>query len=135
MFIAQPASYFGIYQFAGAERFPYARLLQASNYVSQEPYSSIDVQKARDALTKFFQRNGFFEAQVQPQIQTDKTNGLVNVDFRVTLNRHAKFGDILITGTTPDESEHVKDVLGSLRARMRMAAVRSGMAHIPKLDG
>jgi len=31
IFIAQPALYFGIYQFSGAERFPYARLLQASN--------------------------------------------------------------------------------------------------------
>ena len=129
IFIAQPALYFGIYQFPGAERFPYARLLQASNYVSQEPYSSIDIQKARDALIKFLQRNGFFEAQVQPQIQADKTKGLVNVDFKVTLNRHAKFGDIDITGTTPDETEHLKDILHSLRARMRMAAVRSGKTY------
>jgi len=113
----------------GAERFPYARLLQASTYVSQEPYSSIDIQKARDALIKFLQRNGFFEAQVQPQIQPDKTKGLVNVDFRITLNRKAKFGDVVITGTPPDETEPLKDILHSLRARMRMAAVRSGKTY------
>jgi len=129
LFIVQPAVYFGIYQFPGAERFPYARLLQASNYVSEEPYSAIDIQKARDALTTFFQRNGFFEVQVQPQLQTDKTNGLVNVDFKVTLNRHARFGDIVITGTTPDETEHLKGILQSLRARMRMAAVRPGKTY------
>src|SRR5438552_3396228 len=111
MFIPQPATYFGIYQFSGAEQFPYARLLQVSSYVPQEPYSTVDIQKAQDALTKFLQRNGFFEALVQPNVQTDKPNGLANVNFKVTLHRHAKFGDIEITGTTPDETEHLKDIL------------------------
>ena len=129
IFILQPAVYFGVYQFPGAERFPYARLLQVSNYVSQEPYSSVDIQKAHDALTTFFQRNGFFEAQVQPDIQTDKANGLANINFKVTLNRQAKFGDLALSGTTPDETEHLKSILHSLRARMRMAAVRAGKAY------
>src|SRR5207237_1968207 len=81
------------------------------------------------ALIKFFQRNGFFEAQVQPEIQTDQTNGLANVNFKVTLNRQAKFGDLVLNGTTPDETEHLKGILHSLRARLRMAAVRTGKAY------
>src|SRR5207249_7986946 len=129
MFIAQPASYFGIYQFPGAERFPYARLLQASSYAPEEPYSAVDIQKAQDALIKFLHRNGFFEAQVEPNVQTDKPNGLTNVNFKVTLNRQAKFGDIAITGTTPDETEHLKDLLRSLRARIKMSAIRAGKAY------
>jgi outer membrane protein assembly factor BamA len=129
MFILHPAVYFGVYQFPGAERFPYTRLLQASNYVSQEPYSPVDIQKASETLVKFFQRNGFFEAQVQPDVKTDKAHGLANVNFKVTLNRHAKFGDLVITGTTPDETDQLKDILHSLRARIRMSAVRSGKSY------
>src|SRR5262249_20173905 len=33
MFVLQPAIYFGMYQFPGAERFPYARLILAASYV------------------------------------------------------------------------------------------------------
>jgi outer membrane protein assembly factor BamA len=129
MFVLHPAVYFGVYEFPGAERFPYTRLLQASNYVSQEPYSPLDVQKARETLVKFFQRNGFFEAEVQPEVQTDKANSLANVNFKVTLKRQAKFGDLVITGTTAEETDHLKGVLHSLRARLRMSAVRSGKAY------
>jgi outer membrane protein insertion porin family len=129
MFILRPAVYFGIYEFPGADRFPYTRLLQASNYVSQEPYSPVDIRKATDTLVQFFQRNGFFEATVQPEIQTDKINGLANVKFKVTLNRQAKFGELVISSRQPDETGHVKDILHSLRARIRMAAVRPGKAY------
>ena len=62
VFILQPAIYFGMYQFTGAEEFAYARLLQIANYVQQEPYSSIDIANAQDSLVKFLQRNGYFQA-------------------------------------------------------------------------
>jgi outer membrane protein assembly factor BamA len=126
VFILQPAVYFGVYQFPGAEQFGYARLLQVANYVSQEPYSSIDIQKAQSSILTFLQRNGYFKAEVHPDVQVDKKNQLANVNFKVTLNRLAKFGDILIQGTTPDETEHLKDSLRSLRARIKMSAVREG---------
>ena len=129
MFILHPAVYFGVYQFPGAQEFPYTRLLQASNYLSQEPYSPVDIRKATETLVKFLQRNGFFEAQVRPEVKTDSAHGLANVDFRVTLNRRAKFGDLAITGTTPDETAHLKDILHSLRARIRMSAVRPRKAY------
>src|SRR5215510_12194859 len=100
LFVLQPAIYFGIYQFPGAERFPYSSLILAANYVPQEPYSAVDIQKAQESLLTFLARNGYFEAQVHPEIRLDKANGLANVDFQVTLNRLAKIGDILIKGTT-----------------------------------
>src|SRR5207237_5428222 len=71
-------------------------------------------------------RNGYFQSEVNPEVQVDKTNGLANVNFRVKLNKLAKFGDIVIQGTTPDETEHLKASLHSLRARMKSSAVREG---------
>src|SRR5499433_3307071 len=126
VFVLQPAIHFGIYQFPGAERFPYNRLILAANYVPQEPYSSVDIQKAQESLLTFLQRNGYFRAEVSPEIQVDKDKGLANINFRVTLNRLAKFGDIIIQGTTPDETDHLKDSLRSLRARLKSSAIREG---------
>ncbi len=126
IFILQPAVYFGMYQFPGAEQFPYARLLQVANYSPQEPYSSLDLQKAQDSLLQFLRRNGYFQAEVQPELQLDNANGLANINFKVKLNRLAKFGDIIIQGTTAGEIEHLKGSLRSLGARMKMSAVREG---------
>src|SRR5262245_50658126 len=113
VFVLQPAIYFGLYEFAGAEKFPYARLLQATNYVQQEPYSALDIQRAKESLRAFLQRNGYFQADVSPEVQIDKAKGLATVNFRVILNRLADFGDIVIEGTTPDETEHLKQSLRS----------------------
>jgi outer membrane protein insertion porin family len=126
IFVLQPAIYFGMYQFQGAERFPYARLIIAASYVPQEPFSFIDIQKAQASLLTFFRRNGYFHAEVKPEVQVDQATGLANVNFHVTLNQLAKFGDILIQGPTPDEIEHLKSRLRSLRARFRSAAIREG---------
>jgi len=126
IFILQPAVYFGMYQFPGAEQFPYARLLQVSNYSTQEPYLTADVEKAQTSLENYFRRNGYFEAQVEPDVKTDNTNALANVNFHVKLGRLAKFGDIVIQGTTPEMTRQLQDSLRTLRARIRMAAIRTG---------
>jgi outer membrane protein insertion porin family len=126
MFVLQPAIYFGMYRFPGAERFPYARLIIAASYVAQEPFSFIDVQKAQASLLTFLRRNGYFQAEVNPEVQIDRPNGLANVNFHVKLNQRAKFGDILIQGTTPDETEHIKRSLRSFRARLKSATIREG---------
>ncbi len=129
MFVLQPAVYFGMYQFPGAEKFAYSRLLQVSNYAIQEPYSPVDVQKAKESLTTFFRRNGYFQPEVQPEVRTDAATGLANVDFHVKLNPPAKFGDVEISGATPEETEHLRNTLRSLRARLRMAAIRKGKTY------
>ena len=61
MFVLQPAVYFGMYHFPGAERFSYPRLVQASNYSAQEPYSAFEVEKARDDLRDAFQPERFLQ--------------------------------------------------------------------------
>ena len=126
IFVLQPAVYFGMYRFPGAERFPYARLIIAASYVPQEPFSLIEIQKAQASLLTFLRRNGYFHAEVKPEVEVDQTNRLANVNFHVTLNQLAKFGDIIIQGPTPDEIEHLKSRLRSFRARLRSAAIREG---------
>jgi outer membrane protein insertion porin family len=124
--VLQPAIYFGMYLFPGAERFPYARLIVAAGYVAQEPFSFIDIQKAQTSVLTFLRRNGYFRAEVKPEVQVDQAVGLANVIFHMTLNQRAKFGDILFQGTTADEAEHLRRSLRSLRARLRSAAIREG---------
>jgi len=126
LFVLQPAIYFGMYQFPGAERFAYSSLILATNYVPQEPYSSVDIQKAQESLRTFLARNGYFEADVRPEVRVDKAIGLANVDFHVTLNRLAKIGDVIIKGTTDKEAEHLRSSLRSLRARLKSSAIREG---------
>jgi outer membrane protein assembly factor BamA len=129
MFILQPAVYFGIYEFTGAEHFPYTRLLQAANYSPQAPYSTVDIQKATESLTTFLRRNGYFESEVHPEVQMDKASGLANVNFHINLNRPAKFGDIVINGPSEDQSNHLKDLLRSIRARLKGSAIREGTTY------
>ena len=129
MFVLQPALYFGIYNFPGAQRFPYARLLQVSDYPPRGAYSPVDISNTRNSLLHFFQQNGYFEAEVHPEIETDTAHGLVNIEFRVTLHRHAKFGKIILDGAPPDLKDDLRGSLQSVWARIRGVAIRSGKSY------
>jgi outer membrane protein assembly factor BamA len=126
VFVAQPAYYFGVYEFEGARGFTYTRLLQVANYSSAEPYSHVDTKGAEDSLQTFLRRSGYFEATVESHLQTDTTNRLVNVNFQVTLNRRADFGEVHIEGPTPAETARLQNSLKSLHAILFGHAVRQG---------
>src|SRR4051794_8953225 len=69
LLILQPGMYFGMYEFPGAlNRFAYTRLLQVAEYPPQGPYSILDVERASKRLVTFYQRSGYFQAQVHPEI-------------------------------------------------------------------
>src|ERR1700730_7451799 len=88
LFVLQPAYYFGIFEFGNATTmFSYPRLLQVSNYPSQQPYTGIRVEEAESALLNFFHRAGYFQATVEPELQSDATHGIVNVLFHINLKR------------------------------------------------
>jgi len=125
-FILQPALYIGLYQFPGAERFPYALLIQVSRFSAQEFYSPFDINNAQQALLQHFRQNGYFQSRVNPAVRPDTTHGLANVDFKTTLGPRAKFGEVLIEGATPEETRQIRDFFRSFRARLRQAAVRPG---------
>ena len=130
LLVLQPASYFGIYLFPGATgHFAYSRLLQIASYPPKGAYSPIDVQDATDALGTFFRRSGYFQAEVRSEVTTNPPWGIVNVVFHTQLNRRAKFGEVLIRGTTDQETTHLRGALHSFMARLRRSAIRPGKTY------
>ncbi len=127
LFVLQPGLYFGVYTFPGMKGpFSYSRLLQVSNYPPEGPYTPVDVEQARQGLLKFFERSGYFLAQVKPEIITDPQHGLVNVAFHTTLGKRAKYGDVTIEGASPKNTAMLKSKLTSTMARLRGSSIRKG---------
>jgi outer membrane protein assembly factor BamA len=126
LLIAEPAVWFGIFEFPGAEQFPYSKLVQIANFPPQAPFNAGEVQKDSDALLRFFQQEGYFEAEVRPQVNLDTVHNLANVRFVVSLNRRAKFGTIAIANATPPEAAQMTRSLQGVKARVRGAAIRPG---------
>jgi outer membrane protein assembly factor BamA len=126
LLVLQPGLYFGIYEFPGSKNFPYSRLLQVANYPPEGPYNRSDVTQASEALTKFFQQNGYFLAKVAPQIDTDAAHGIVNVRFVVDQGRLARFGQVTLTGASEAQTAQLQAKLKSKLARLRSSAIRAG---------
>ncbi len=101
LFVIEPAVYYGIFQFPGAERFPYSRLVQVANYTSQSPYNASEIEHDRQLLVRFFQQTGYFQAKVSTTLKIDTQDEIVNVLFHSDLGRKAKFGTVDIAGLPP----------------------------------
>jgi len=129
LYILEPAIYFGIFQFPGAERFTYSRLVQIANYPPEAPFNAGDVEKDRQSLLTFFRQEGYFQVEVEPEVKVDDTNHLANLFFHVALKKRAKFGAIDIEDTAPDDVAKLNKSLQSLRARARGAAIRTGKTY------
>ena len=129
LYILEPAIYFGLFQFPGAERFAYSRLVQIANYPPDVPFNTGDVEQDRQNLLTFFRQEGYFQAEVKPDVKVDAANRLANVLFHVMLKQHAKFGVIDIADAAPDDVAKQNRSLQSLRARVRGAAIRPGKAY------
>lgn len=126
LLVLQPACYFGIYTFPGAERFSYARLIQVTNYPPEAAYNSGDIQEATNNLVRFFRQQGYFLVKVQPETLLDTQHRLANIAFHVTLNRKSKFGRVEIAGTDSQEAKRLTNDLHGIWARFRGAAIRPG---------
>ena len=126
LMVLEPAYYFGIYEFPGAGRFAYPRLTQVTNYPPEAAYNADDIRQSTNKLIAFFRQEGYFLATVEPETRVDVTHRLVDVIFHVTLNRHSKFGQIDIAGTTPQETAKLCHDLQTLWARLRGVAIRPG---------
>jgi outer membrane protein assembly factor BamA len=130
LFVLEPAYYFGVFQFPQAvDKFSYTRLLQVAAYSRQEPYAQDHVEKSVTQLTGFFHQSGYFLATVEPELQTDATNRLVNVIFRVQLKRRARFGAVRFTGIAPELAQSLEGNLRSIRARLRGASLKTGSSY------
>ncbi len=127
--VLEPAVYIGIFQFPGAGRFAYARLIQVANYTPQTPFNAAYIEQDRQNLVAFFRQQGYFEAEVNSEVHVDSANGLANVLFNAMLHRRAKFGDIKIEGTTAEQAAKLKHNLQRPWARLRGAAIRPGRVY------
>jgi outer membrane protein insertion porin family len=126
LMVLQPAVYFGIYTFPGAERISYSRLVQVTSYPPEAAYNIDDIEQSTQGLLTFFRREGFFQALVQPETQIDRGQKIANVVFHITLNRHSKFGTVEITGATAAETSKLQEDIRGFRARLRGSAIRPG---------
>jgi outer membrane protein assembly factor BamA len=129
VFVLEPAIYFGIFEFPGANRFPYSQLIQAANYPVQEAFNPSEIDTDRQNLLSFFRREGDFTATVDPKFTIDSANAVANVQFQSSLGKRAKFGSLLIQGAPDDTQAELAHKLTSLPARFRMAAIRQGKTY------
>ena len=129
VFILEPAVYFGIFQFPGAELFAYSRLIQVSNYPIQEAYNADDVEKDKESLAKFLRQDGYFQSEVRTEVKVDSAHAVANVVFHVTLGRAARFGTIDIVDATASQTEALTHSLKTFLARAKGAAIRPGKAY------
>jgi outer membrane protein insertion porin family len=129
LLVLEPAVYFGIFEFPGADRFSYSRLVQVANFPPEAPFNANDIERDQQSLQRFFMQEGFFRAQVQPEVKVDPKTGLANVVFHAQLNRRAKFGAIDIQGLPADQAARLTKSLQSYASRFRGAAIRRGKSY------
>ncbi len=129
VFILEPAVYIGVFRFPGAESFNYSRLLQVATYPVQAAYNSRDVEQDTQSLLNFFRQEGYFKAEVDPEVQVDAKHALANIVFHTTLGARADFGTVDIEGVAPETAAKYSRRLTTWIARLRGAAIRSGKTY------
>ena len=118
-FLLEPAYYLGMVNFPGASKaFSYTRLLQVVDLPDEDPFDKARVAVADDALLKFLQRNGYFQATVQTDSAIDDSHQLVNVTFTVDLGKQARVAKVSVVGPDPSESSRLLGSIKSMRARL-----------------
>lgn len=130
LFILEPAYYVGLLSFPGTGKaYPYSRLLQVVNIPNPSPFVDSLPDQAKTALQQFFQSDGFFAADVQPETQRDSARRIVNIIFHCTLHRRAKIGQLNFPGLSPEQAADLRGCLGSLWARVKGSSLRPGQPY------
>ena len=129
LLILEPAVFFGIFEFPGAEQFPYSRLIQVTNFPPEAPFNADEIERDRRRLLRFFQQEGYFQCEVNPEVQIQADHELANIIFHVKLNRRAKFGQIDIASVPLEQAARLSHSLRTLLARARGAAIRPGKTY------
>lgn len=127
--IIEPATFLGIFEFPGAQQFPYAQLVQQTNYPIQTAINPEEINVDSRGLVGFFRQEGYFHAQATPQIDADSEHAVANVKFNTTLGKKAKFGSAVIEGTPAAQQTDLARKLTSIPARLRGAAIRPGKTY------
>src|SRR6201984_1300337 len=126
-FTLEPALYFGIFDFPGANKsFSYTRLLQVVDIPNRTPYKQDLVSQAEDNLHQFLVSAGFFQAMVRQQSQFDETHMLANVIFNIDLGKRTKLGNVEIQGPDPGEVDRLLRATRTLRATVIGESLKPG---------
>lgn len=130
VFILEPGYYVGLISFPGAiSKFPYTRLLQAVNIPSQSEFTNDLLSQGQNALTHFFQTNGYFLASVTPQMQWDQQHKIANLVFVCRLDKLARLGEIHIDGVSEDEAAKLRGAMNSLWTKLKRSNVKGGQKY------
>lgn len=132
-FVLEPSYYVGAIDFSGASKyFSYTRLLQVADLSEVDPYDKARVPIAQDALLRFLQRNGYFQAAVSTAIQLDDAHELVDVTFLVQMGKQARIGQVGFTGPDSPENASLEHAVRSLRARFSGGLLKPGKPYTPE---
>lgn len=130
VFVLEPAYYLGYLSFPGAiPKFPYSRLLQATNIPAQSAFTNDLPQQGQHMLSQFFQTNGYFLATVKPQSDWDHQHMIVNLMFACNLNKLARIGSIEISGVSPEEAAKLRAAMNSLWAKLKRSSLKTGQKY------
>jgi outer membrane protein insertion porin family len=130
LFILQPADYIGAIDFPGTgTRFPYTGLLQAVNIPEQSAYFPELLTEGRKRLSNYLRKSGYFEADVQPEVQRDEAHRVVNLRFRCTLKKQAKVRNITFNGISDQQSANLRAELKSTWARLKLVSLKPGQKY------
>ena len=132
-FLLEPAYYLGIIDFPVAGKlFSYTRLLQVVNLPDEDPYDKARVVLAQEALQKFLQHNGYFQATIQTDSQIDDDHQLVNLSFSVKLGKLARVASVSFQGPDATEDARLLHSIRSLRARFSGGLLKPGKPYTPE---
>ena len=126
-FLLEPAYFIGIVDFPGAaQAFSYTRLLQVADLPDEDAYDPARVAVGEKALQNFFERNGYFQAQIQFDIKIDDAHQLVNVAFAVKLGKRGRIAEVEIQGPDGSVVSRLLHCTRTLRARLTGGLLKPG---------
>ena len=126
-FLLEPAYFLGVIDFPGAAKlFSYTRLLQVVNLPDEDPYDKARVALAEQALQKFLEHNGYFQAKIQTATKIDDAHQLVNVTFSVTPGKLARVANVTFEGPDANEDARLQHAIRSLRSRFFGGLLKPG---------
>lgn len=126
-FLLEPAYFLGVIDFPGATKFfSYTRLLQVVNLPDEDPYDKARVALAQQALQKFLEHNGYFQAKIQTETNIDDAHQLVNLTFSVSPGKLARVTTVTFGGLNATEDARLQRSIRSLRARFLGGLLKPG---------
>ena len=85
-------------RFTGAEDVPSERLQQAAALEPDTPYDPVAVDRARDRVARVLRGEGFADARIEANVETDPEGGQVDVTFSIDKGPRQVLGEITVTG-------------------------------------